>query len=86
MAEAVIGRWGKSLAVRLPADAVRSARLAEGERVEVSVENGAVVLRPTLTEAERRDMAAAAEELLREGRGVSFGGLSIREMIEEGRR
>ncbi|MFT3756227.1 MAG: AbrB/MazE/SpoVT family DNA-binding domain-containing protein [Pseudoxanthomonas sp.] len=32
-----VGKWGNSMAIRLPAETVRAARLREGEPVEVSV-------------------------------------------------
>jgi antitoxin component of MazEF toxin-antitoxin module len=35
MAEAVIGRWGKNLAIRLPAHVAKKAGLGDGERVEI---------------------------------------------------
>ena len=85
MSGVTVERWGDDLAVRLPDDVVRAIGIHEGDNVEVTVLKGAVVLRPTLSEADRRDMAAAAEELLREGRGVDFGE-PIRALIEEGRR
>ena len=42
-----IARWGNSLAVRLPKQVLEQAGLAEGVAVELVVESGAVVLRPT---------------------------------------
>ena len=37
MAQAAIGRRGKNLAIRLPAEAAKTAGLGEGERVEIRV-------------------------------------------------
>lgn len=45
MAEAVVGRWGKSLALRLPGDVAKEAGIGPGEHVEVSVEAGTIVVR-----------------------------------------
>jgi len=42
-----IARWGNSLAVRLPKQVLEQAGLAEGVAVELVVESGTVVLRPT---------------------------------------
>jgi antitoxin MazE len=42
-----IARWGNSLAVRLPKQVLEQAGLAEGAAVELVVESGTVVLRPT---------------------------------------
>lgn len=45
MAQAVIGRWGKNLAIRLPAEVVKTAGLDEGERVEIVSSGDEVVVR-----------------------------------------
>jgi antitoxin MazE len=52
MSEVTVGKWGKSLAVRLPGEIVRAARLKDGERVEIETEDGDIVIRrvaPRLT-------------------------------------
>ncbi len=41
-----IQKWGNSLAVRLSKEIVEKLQLREGSGVEVSSENGAIVLRP----------------------------------------
>jgi antitoxin MazE len=41
-----IAKWGNSLAVRIPRDALRELRLSEGEDVRLAVEGDALVLRP----------------------------------------
>ena len=40
-----IARWGNSLAVRLPRSVARDAQLDAGDAVDVSVDNGAIVIR-----------------------------------------
>jgi antitoxin MazE len=40
-----IAKWGNSLGLRLPKAVAREARIDEGDIVDVSVENGAVVIR-----------------------------------------
>ena len=40
-----IAKWGNSLGLRLPKAVAREARMDEGDIVDVSVENGAVVIR-----------------------------------------
>jgi len=40
-----IARWGNSLGLRLPKTVALEARIDEGESVEVSVEDGAIVIR-----------------------------------------
>lgn len=42
-----IARWGNSLGLRLPKSVAAAARLEAGSRVEVSVEDGAIVVRPS---------------------------------------
>jgi antitoxin MazE len=41
---AAISKWGNSLGVRIPKFALEGAHLAEGDYVDVSVENGKLVL------------------------------------------
>ena len=40
-----ISKWGKSLGLRLPKSIAQEARLDEGDTVDVSVDNGAIVIR-----------------------------------------
>lgn len=41
-----IAKWGNSLGLRLPKSVAREAQLDEGDTVDVSVKNGAIVIRP----------------------------------------
>jgi antitoxin MazE len=45
MPRAIIGRWGKNLAIRFPADIAEAAGLRDGERVEIAVSKDEVVIR-----------------------------------------
>jgi antitoxin MazE len=45
MAEVVVGRWGKNLAIRLPAHVAKKAGLGEGERVEIVSSSNEVIVR-----------------------------------------
>ena len=47
MAQAVVGRWGKSLAVRIPSEVADAAGIAEGERVDVQTHDAEIVIRRT---------------------------------------
>jgi antitoxin component of MazEF toxin-antitoxin module len=58
MTQARVGKWGNNLAVRLPGEVVRSARLREGERVEVEAQADTIIIR-------RLDPAVALEALFR---------------------
>jgi len=42
-----ISKWGNSLGLRLPKSVALEAQLAEGDTVDVSVDNGAIVIRPS---------------------------------------
>ena len=52
----MVGKWGKSLAIRVPMEVARAAGLT------------------------------AAEEIIAESRRRSLGGVSIRELLDDGRR
>jgi antitoxin MazE len=41
-----IARWGNSLGLRLPKSVALEAQVGEGDAVDVSVKNGAIVVRP----------------------------------------
>ena len=42
-----LAKWGNSLGLRLPKSVAREAQLDEGDMVDVSVDNGAIVIRPS---------------------------------------
>jgi antitoxin MazE len=41
-----IAKWGNSLGLRLPKSVAREVHVGEGDTVEVSVDNGTIVIRP----------------------------------------
>jgi antitoxin component of MazEF toxin-antitoxin module len=45
MPRAIIGRWGKNLAIRFPAGVAQAAGLKHGERVEIAASKDEVVIR-----------------------------------------
>jgi antitoxin MazE len=45
MATTQLSKWGNSLGLRLPKSVAREAQLDEGDSVEVSVDNGTIVVR-----------------------------------------
>ena len=45
MTQVTVGKWRNNLAVRLPGDIVQAIRLHDGERVEVEVQDGGIVIR-----------------------------------------
>lgn len=42
-----VSKWGNSLGLRLPKSVAREAQLGEGDTVDVSVDNGTIVIRPS---------------------------------------
>lgn len=87
MSQVIVGKWGKSLAVRVPLDVAAAAGLTEGEAVEIEAVDGGIVIRRDEAIAEaRRKARQAAEEIIASAKGHSLGGLSIRDLINEGRR
>lgn len=87
MSQVIVGKWGKSLAVRVPIDVAAAAGLTDGEAVDIEAVDGTIVIRRDQAKAEaRRKAEAAMAEILADGVGRSLGGLSIRELIDEGRR
>ena len=80
-----IGRWGKSLAVRIPADLALSAGLIEGELVDVEARGGDLLFHRS-DEARRADAREAGQDLLRLAKGRTLGGVGIRDLIDDGRR
>ena len=48
MSHAIVGRWGRSLAIRLPGEVAKAAGISDGERVSVEARDGDVVIRRAL--------------------------------------
>ena len=61
-----VAKWGNSLALRIPAEYVRSAGIKEGDRVEACLTvDGGLTIRPATwnRKAFLRDLAAARETM-----------------------
>jgi len=43
----VVAKWGNSLGLRLPKSVTQAAQISEGDSVEVTVEKGAILIRPS---------------------------------------
>lgn len=41
-----VARWGNSLGLRLPKAVATEARIGEGDTVDISVKDGAIIVRP----------------------------------------
>lgn len=58
MTRATVGKWGKSLAVRIPADLARTAGLGDGTPVEVEARPDAILVRPVAPDVTLRALFA----------------------------
>lgn len=85
MTQATLGKWGKNLAIRLPLEVVKATGLRTGEKVEVEARGGDIIIRRAGVDA-AADARAAAEEIIRESENYTLDGITIRELIDEGRR
>ena len=45
MSRAVVGKWGKNFAIRLPGEIVQAIGLCDGERVEIEAHDGDILIR-----------------------------------------
>ncbi|MGH7118887.1 MAG: AbrB/MazE/SpoVT family DNA-binding domain-containing protein [Acetobacteraceae bacterium] len=87
MSSSVVGKWGKNLAIRVPMEVARATGLTDGEKVEVETQDGDIVVRRREARIRaREDAEAAAEEIIADSRRHSLGGISIRDLLEDGRR
>ena len=87
MTKVTIGRWGKSLALRMPLDVVQALALVDGEQVEIETKDGDIVIRRPDARAKAQARALEAlERLFENSQGVTLGDVTLRELIDEGRR
>jgi antitoxin MazE len=87
VSQVTVGRWGKNLAIRVPFEIARASGLSDGEQVEIEALDGDILIRRPAARALRRSEAeAAATEIISESKHYSLGGVSVRELLEEGRR
>ena len=87
MAWATVGRWGKNLAIRIPLGLAKASGLSDGERVEIEVQDGDLMIRrPEARARARSDAEAATAEIRAERKRYTLDGLSIRTLREDGRR
>lgn len=86
MSQATVGKWGKSLAVRLPREIADAVGIVHGEIVDLETRDGDVVIHPSESKRNARaDALAAIEEILAARKGYSLGGMRIRELIDDDR-
>ena len=65
-------KWGNSSAVRLPAAVLKEVQIALGDRLELKIQDGKLVLEPTTREYKLAEMVAGITKLNRHA-AVDFG-------------
>ncbi len=86
MTQAIIGRWGKTLAVRFPNEIASEAGLREGERLEIETGSDQIVIRRAKPSYTLEDMFAgktAAEWRALYAGSYDWGPDVGRELIDE---
>ncbi len=86
MTKVTVGKWGNTLAVRLPGEIAEAAGLCQGERVEVETEDGRIFIRraaPRFTLAQLFRGKSAAEWRKAYAGTFDWGPDLGREVIEE---
>lgn len=87
MTQVIVGKWGKNLAIRVPFDIARQSGLSDGEEVEIESLDGDILIRRSAAHArDRKEAEQAAAEIIADSEHHSLGGISIRDLKEEGRR
>lgn len=87
MTSVIVGKWGKNLAIRVPAALAETVGLSDGEAVEIEAVHGDLMIRRSTAQADaRRRAEEAAAEMEVESRHYRLGDVSIRDLLEEGRR
>ena len=59
--ESEVGKWGNSLAVRLPKSVAREAGVEYGAPVDISLESGRIVIAPRARKYELKDLLKAVK-------------------------
>jgi AbrB family looped-hinge helix DNA binding protein len=81
------GRYCRKIGQRprdpYPADIAESIGLREGDEVELELRDGDILIR---RQSARKRAEAAVAEIIAERENYSLRGISIRELIDEGRR
>jgi antitoxin MazE len=84
--QALVGKWGKNLAVRLPGQIAKAAGLTNGEHVEIQARDGDIVIRRPIPRFNLEDLFKGKST--REWRRVyaaafDWGSDAGREIVEE---
>jgi antitoxin MazE len=85
MTRVTLGRWGRSLAVRLPAEVAEATGFGVGQKIEIIGRRGEIIIRPAPSSALEKMFAGKTTEEWRElyaGTDV-WGPDAGREVVEE---
>jgi len=87
MTAVTVGKWGRNLAVRVPAAVADAVGLSDGATVEIEAVDGDLVIRRPAAHADaRRRAATGAAEIEAESKHYRLGHIGIRTLLDEGRR
>ncbi|HEX4741700.1 MAG TPA: AbrB/MazE/SpoVT family DNA-binding domain-containing protein [Caulobacteraceae bacterium] len=86
MTVARVGKWGASLAVRIPAEVAEAVGLGAGEDVDLDIRDGDIVVRRSKARlTARAEALKAMAEMLAERETHTLRGLNIQDLKDEGR-
>lgn len=57
-----VAKWGNSFALRIPATMAKTLKVTEGSKVDLSVEDGALVVRPARGRIKLADLLAEVSQ------------------------
>ena len=86
MSQVTIGKWGKSLAIRLPGEIVKATGLSTGERLDIETHDGEIVIRRAVPHFTLEELfrGKSPEEWRADYVGVFDWGRDVgREVVEE---
>ena len=89
MTRITVGTWGRDMASGVLQDVGREAGLVDGDQVDIEIQDGDIViskrLPPRSPEQQARALAALGR-IIERSKTVTLGDVTIRELIDEGRR
>ena len=60
-----VSKWGNSLGLRLPKSVTQATQLTEGDAVEITVQKGTIVIRPSKPAYSLRELVAKITPVIR---------------------
>ena len=85
MSRAIVGKWGKNFAIRVPREIAKATGLSDGERVDIETHDGDILIRRPGAHAQA-EAQAAAEEIIADNGRHGLDDIAIRRLLDEGRR